>query len=262
MQNAKCKMQNLFLVLLLFVYTSAEAQGLFKIDSIPNPPQSTRLEDRKERTNINQMDVVANITHYQSPLSPDVIISFYAQHLPGKGWELLGKEAKGQLGIAIFAKGQESVSINAYSLTAGTTDIYISRSTTPKEASSQVQVDKTQDVPGKDLPYAPRYPNAVRTMYKQDKNTGTTTVSYAVDADPGEIIGFYQRKMADNGWQLSNNIDLAQLPGIGSGTFKTLFFKSAEGRCQVSINRADDFYGIKETAVLLNYMPGLVGRGR
>jgi len=256
MQNAKCKMQNLFLVLLLLLFVgSAEAQGIFKVDAIPAPPQSVRLEDTKERTNVNQTGLVANITHYQSPLSPDVVISFYNQHLPERGWELLAKESQGQAAMAAFHKGRESASISAYAISEGTTDIYISRSTTPEEALSQVQVDKTQDAPGKDLPYAPRYPGAVRNLYQQNKQTGVIIVSYSVDAQPQEIIDFYQRKMLDNGWRFQKDIKLVQLPGIGRGTFTTLFFEGAQGRCQVSINRADDFHGIESTAVLVNYMP-------
>jgi len=254
---------SLFLaLLLLFSVHNAEAQGIFKIDSIPAPPQSTRLEETKERTNINQMELVANITHYQSPLSPDLIVGFYQQHLPQRGWELLGKESQGQVAMAAFHKDRESVGINAYAISEGTTDIYISRSKSP-ELTSVPEIKAGEDAPGKDLPHAPRYPGALRNLYQQNKQTGVITVNYSVDAQPQEIIDFYQRKMLDNGWRFQKDIKLAQIPGIGKGTFTTLFFKGAQGRCQISINRADDFQGLESTAVLVNYMPGsALGRMR
>lgn len=249
------------LVLLLFICGSAEAQGIFKIDSIPAPPQSTRLETRKEQATFSNVNLEANITHYQSPLSPDVVIGFYKQHLPVKGWEAIAQESQDSVAIAAFIKDEESVSITAYALRAGSTDIYISRSAMPKiDQAPQVQ---GQDVPGRDLAWAPRYPGAIRSLYREDKRTGVVMVSYSVSAEPNEIIAFYQRKMADNGWRFINDVKLGELPGIGGGSFTTLFFKGAQGQCQVSINKATGFKGIDATAVLLNYMPdSAIGRMR
>ena len=237
------------------------AQDVLKFDTIPHPPQSTRLETRKEQTAFNSVDLEANITHYQSPLSPDVIVGFYKQHLPAKGWEAVAQESQDSVAIAAFIKDKESVSVSAYTLRAGVTDIYISRSANPDIAYSPPE--QGQDVPGRDLAWAPRYPGAVRSLYREDKRTGVIMVSYAVNAEPREIIAFYQRKMADNGWRFVNDVKLGEFPGIGGGSFTTLFFKGVQGQCQVSINKAADFEGIDATAVLLNYMPeSALGRMR
>ena len=240
----------------------AQAQGLFNIDTIPAPPQSTKLETRKEQSDINLQNFTANITHYQSPLSPDVIVNFYKQNLPEKGWQLLGEGSEGSVAMATFTKEKENVSISAYTLGLGQTDIYISRSQVPQDALSQLPAtEQGQDTPGKDFPWAPRYPGAVRKLYQQDKQSGVTAVTYAVNARPEEIVEFYQYRMPENGWRFVKDVILDQLPGFGGGSYTTLFFQGFRGQCQVSINKADDFQGLDTAAILINYIPeGSTGR--
>ena len=254
LQSAKCKVQILNLVLILLIFTyNAEAQGLFNIDTIPAPPQSTKLETRKEQSEINQITLTARITHYQSPLSPDVIVGFYQQNLPAKGWQILGQGSKGPVAMASFSKGDENLSISAYTLGAGQTDIYISRSVTPQGIMPEPAHGR--ETPGKDLARAPRYPGSPTTINQRDKQTGVTMVSYAVNAEATEIINFYQRKMPDNGWRFVKDVKLAELPGFGRGSYTTLLFEGFRGQCQVSINKADDFEGLDSAAVLINYIP-------
>ena len=254
-QSSKFKVQSLVLVLMLFSTYNVQAQGLFNFDGIPAPPQSEEIETHKEQAEINQMTVTSRITHYQSPLSPEVIIGFYQHNLPSKGWQSLSQAVKTRGGIAAFSKGKENLNISAFTLTDGLSDIYITRSVIPQDIPFS-NIQKGQDTPGKDLPWAPRYPGATRTLSMYNKKTGGATVSYVIDAEAEEVIDFYKDKLANSGWRFVNDIKLAQLPGIGSGSFTTLFFEGFRGQCQVSVNRRDNLkQGQESLAVAINYVP-------
>lgn len=259
--------------IILLISLSAEAQSdiSYQAPLVPAPPQSTVIKSENLQSQLNNQNVDTEIIHYISPQSARKIVSFYKRTLKGAGWEVLSEIIQGPIAMISLTKDNRiSANITARNQEGSGSEIYVSVAQTLQKAivpdsrtienNQFMQFGLAADATGRDPVWAPRYPGAVRRMYREDKQTGQIMVVYAATEPVEKVVRFYTERMPNRGWWLKNNVGLERIPGFGLGNYQNLVFENTQADCVVSVNRPQDLaqYGSVNknlTAILLTYSP-------
>ena len=247
---------------------SSWAQADFSYEPlVPAPPQSVLIRTQNLQSVMNNRDIDTEVKYYLSPQSSKEIFRFYKRSLQDAGWKILAEYNEGKVTLITASENNNiTVNITAYDKEAEGSEIYVSLARAATNASTNVaysqfaQLDPNQDAPGRDPNWAPRYPDAIRRMYQEDKQSGQVIVVYATRASVEQIVKFYSERMPNSGWYLKDNVKLEKIPGFGAGDYQNLVFEGWQGKCLVSVNRPHDLSKIapqakNTTSILLNFTP-------
>lgn len=166
---------------------------------IPAYPHS---EKKKEIERFNNGANVKTV-YYTTKDSADKILDYYKEQLSNAGWDLAPINVPG---VIVFYKGRETVSVFSKDIfNRGTTDIYVAHSLVSEVAAAEIQKALVQDydMPGKDLPFVPRYPGAIRRSYAETPSK-QTIVYQSKQGCFDCVLNFYRSEMVAKGWRLIN----------------------------------------------------------
>jgi len=140
------------------------------------------------------------------------ILEFYKQELPKYGWQF--GNAWEDLQVAYFTKGGNflyvaaSGAIRGYDLSLTKFVLVLSKGELHLCATiNLIRGPNFKEVEGKDLPFIPRYPGAVRVLNinREDKEV---FFIYVVREDAHKIADFYRKNLSAFGWRLAKRLSM------------------------------------------------------
>ncbi|MFC1646585.1 hypothetical protein ACFL2Y_05365 [Candidatus Omnitrophota bacterium] len=180
--------------------------GLLDFLNFSNIPKHPLLEKVEERQSIINGEKTKTII-YRAGNNADVynIIGFYKDMLMQRGWTKSQEYLSPDYGIVGFTDDEMRVftlTITRSPLREGVIAKVFYMPGGQKKWIFKDNPQDSNDMPGKDLDWLPRYPGANRVNSVEDY-TGVTTIQYLI---PGYscsncAVQFYREHMINNGWQ-------------------------------------------------------------
>lgn len=227
--------------LLVFILSFTYAQAWEKV-SLPNQT----IQIKEEEMVMDGQKI--NLIHCRSSLSQEEIRNFYLRFLPGLGWsedcpECNQRKEDSRISFS-RADNEIVITIIPAPMDKGKNDIIITMSKVKHKDREEAQEDAidTEDSPGSDLSFIPRYPQSQRISSLEYSASQKATLTYSSMDGVNKILDFYRQSMADYNWNLADETNFQALPselGEMQSQIKlkgsALIFKGPRGECIVSV---------------------------
>lgn len=241
---------SIFTAVFLITFSLADAAVW---ENVPALPQAKKL--RQEELLINNSPAQSVI--YFTDVSVEEIVEFYKTKLINFGWKLESEVENGKTRALLFSKREDYANIMISDF-QGKNYITIAQSKIPKESDNpeeepvclecKDELKKSfawmhpSDIPGRDLPLIPRYPEAIRVSSVESENGRKADLSYYTRGSLEDVLSFYRQNMSNESWELEKEIDFQKLPPGLSDALKlvdlkgkSLIFKGPIGKCIISV---------------------------
>jgi hypothetical protein len=222
-------------------------------ENVPSLPQAKKL--KQDELLINNSPVQSII--YLTDVSVEEIIEFYKTKLINFGWKLESGVENEKTRVLLFSKREDYANIMISDF-QGKNYITIAQSKIPQENDNpeeepacpecKDELKKSfawmhpSDIPGRDLPLIPRYPEAIRVNSMERENGRKADLSYYTRGSLEDVLSFYRRNMGNESWELEKEIDFQKLSPELSDALKlvdlkgkSLIFKGPIGKCIISV---------------------------
>lgn len=241
---------SIFTAVFLLTFSLADAAIW---ENVPALPQAKKL--KQEESLINNSPVQSAI--YLTEVPAEEIVEFYKTKLINFGWKLESEVENEKTRALLFSKREDYANIMISDF-QGKNYITIAQSKIPKESDNpegesvclecKDELKKSftwmhpSDIPGRDLPIIPRYPEAIRVSSVERENGRKADLSYYTRGSLEDVLSFYRQNMSNESWELEKEMDFQKLsPGLSDALKlvdlkgKSLIFKGSSGKCIISV---------------------------